>query len=142
VPPVEVRPGLVIPEEELELTAARSGGPGGQHVNTTSSKVLLRWDLAQSRAVTEEQRARLLSKIPPRYLTGEGQVLLTSSEHKSQHENREAVLVRLAAVLRDALKREKKRIATKPGKRARARRREGKEKQSAKKQGRARGGED
>ncbi len=134
--PLEVRPGLVIPEDELSLSFARSGGPGGQHVNKASTKVLLRWDLLGSRVLNDEQKARLRQKLPPRFLTDEGHVLLQCGEHKSQHENRAACLARLAAEVRDGLKREKRRIPTKPGKAARARRREGKEKQSQKKQGR------
>ncbi|MCO5171996.1 MAG: aminoacyl-tRNA hydrolase [Planctomycetes bacterium] len=131
--PVEVRPGLVIPDDELSLTFSRSGGPGGQHVNKASTKVLLRWDLRGSRVVTDDQRARLLAKLPPRYVTAEGEVLLHCDEHKSQHENRAACLARLGSLARDALRREKRRIPTKPGKGARARRREGKERQSQKK---------
>lgn len=134
--PLEVRPGLVIPDDELSLSFARSGGPGGQHVNKSSTKVLLRWDLAGSRVFTEEQKARLLQKLPPRYLTDEGHVLLQCGEHKSQHDNRAACLARLAGIVRDGLEREKRRIPTKPGKGARARRREGKERQSKKKEGR------
>ncbi|MCW8141204.1 MAG: aminoacyl-tRNA hydrolase [Planctomycetota bacterium] len=133
---VEVRPGLVIPDDELSLSFARSGGPGGQHVNKTSSKVLLRWDLRGSRVVTDEQRARLLARLPARYVTTEGEVLLQCDEHKSQHENRAACLARLGSLAREALRREKRRVPTKPGKAARARRREGKERQSQKKRDR------
>jgi ribosome-associated protein len=139
VPPLEVRPGLELPEDELDITFARAGGPGGQHVNTSSTKVVLRWDLAGSRALTDEQKARLREKLPPRVLTAEGQVVLHASEHRSQLENRQAALARLAALVRDGLRREKRRIATKPGKAARARRRDAKSRQSAKKEGR-RGG--
>lgn len=134
--PLEVRPGLVIPEDELSLSFARAGGPGGQHVNKASTKVVLRWDLAASRALTDEQKARLRERIPPRFLTDEGHVVLACGEHRSQHENRAACLARLAALVREGLKREKRRIPTKPGKAARARRRESKERQSQKKQAR------
>ncbi|MBX3469237.1 MAG: aminoacyl-tRNA hydrolase [Planctomycetes bacterium] len=133
---VEVRPGLVIPDDELSLSFARSGGPGGQHVNKASTKVLLRWDLRGSRAVTDEQRARLLARLPARYVTTEGEVLLQCDEHKSQHDNRAACLARLGSLAREALRREKRRVPTKPGKAARARRREGKERQSQKKRDR------
>ena len=142
MPPVVVRPGLEIPEEELTITTARSGGPGGQHVNKTESKVVLRWALATSRALNDEQKARLRAKVPPRFLTDDGEILLSCTEHRSQHENREACLARLAAVVRDGLKREKRRIATKPGRGAKLRRREGKERQSKKKEGRGQSGED
>jgi ribosome-associated protein len=140
--PVEIRPGTVIPEDELSISFARAGGPGGQHVNKTSSKVLLRWNLVASRAFTDEQKARLRAQIPPRHMTDAGEVLLTCAEHRSQHENKAACLARLAMIVRDGLKREKRRIATKPGKGARQRKREGKERQSKKKEGRREGGFD
>lgn len=139
---VEVRPGLVIPEDELSISFARAGGPGGQHVNKTSSKVLLRWNLVASRAFDDEQKARLLAQIPPRHLTDKGEVLLTCAEHRSQHENKAACLARLGMIVREGLKRAKRRIATKPGKGARARKREGKEHQSKKKEGRRASGFD
>jgi ribosome-associated protein len=139
--PLVVRDGLVIAPAELDLSFARSGGPGGQHVNTTSTKVVLRWDLPRSAAFNEEQKARLRTRIPPRFLTKEGEVVIMSEEHKSQLVNREAARERLVEVLLAALVRPKVRRPTKPGKGARARRRDSKERQSKKKDGRRSSGD-
>jgi ribosome-associated protein len=136
--PLVIRPGLVIAPAELDVSFARSGGPGGQHVNTTSTKVVLRWDLTRSATFTDEQKARLRTRIPPRFLTKDGDVVIMSEEHKSQLVNRQAALERLVEVLTAALVRPKVRRATKPGKGARARRRDSKERQSKKKDGRSR----
>lgn len=99
---VTVRPGLTIPEHELGERFVRSGGPGGQHVNTSATKVELRFDVAGSSALTEQQRAGVYRSLGSR-LTGEGVLVLTASEHRSQARNREAVRGRLATLLREAL---------------------------------------
>ena len=99
---VRISRGVTIPEGELELRASRSGGPGGQSVNTTSSKVELRWSVRDSAALTETQRQRLLDRLASR-LTTDGVLILQGSEHKSQHRNREAVLARLRAIVGEAL---------------------------------------
>lgn len=110
---LRVAPGVVIPEHELVVRASRSSGPGGQGVNTTSSKVELRWDVAASTALTEHQRERLLDRLAPR-LTNEGVLVLQGSEQRSQHQNRAAVLARLAAIVGEALEPERPRHATRP----------------------------
>lgn len=135
---VEIKPGIEVPDEELSFSTARSGGPGGQHVNKTSSKVIVRFDLEASSAFTETQRARMRVKIPPRYLTSKGEVVVSSERFRDQHKNREDAVEKLAAVLRAALARPKTRIATKPGKAAKARRRADKEQASRRKQERGR----
>lgn len=110
---LRVAPGVVIPEHELVVRASRSSGPGGQGVNTTSSKVELRWDVAASTALTEHQRERLLDRLAPR-LTNEGVLVLQGSEQRSQHQNRAAVLARLTAIVGEALEPERPRHATRP----------------------------
>lgn len=132
-----VRPNLTIPADELELTAARSGGPGGQHVNKTSSKVLVRFDLVNSRALTDWQKARLGNKVPPRYRTKEGHLLVSSSLHRDQHRNREAALSKLAQVIREGLSRPKTRVQTKPTRGSKKRRRKKKEEHASKKRARS-----
>src|SRR2546423_11995892 len=122
--PLEVTAALSIPREELEVSFARSGGPGGQNVNKVSSKVVLRWNVRATRALTEEQRARVLERAPPRYLTTEGEIVIAASEHRDQPRNREAAEARLANVLRECLARPKTRRITRPGRGARARRRD------------------
>lgn len=105
--------GVRIPEAELELRASRSGGPGGQHANTSDTKVELRWSVRDSTALTEAQRARLTERLGPR-LTGEGELLLTAREHRSQHRNREAVLARFRAIVGEALTPPRVRRRTRP----------------------------
>ena len=122
---VRVSDALLIPGEELELRASRAGGPGGQHVNTTSSRVELRWDVSASSVLTDVQRARLLERLAPR-LTNDGVLVLHASEHRSQHRNREAALARLAMLVGEALEVPRERRPTRPTRSARRRRLEAK----------------
>jgi len=104
---------LIIPGDELHLRASRSSGPGGQSVNTTSSRIELRWDVATSRALDPDQRALLLERLAPR-LTDDGVLILHGSEHRSQHRNREAVLARLQAIVAEAVTPPRARRPTRP----------------------------
>jgi ribosome-associated protein len=117
--------GVRVPEHELHLETMRSSGPGGQGVNTTDSKVRLRWSVRDSVALNDTQRQRLLERLGPR-LTTEGELLLESSEHRSQHRNREAVLARFSAVVGEALAPPTTRRRTRPSRGARRRRLEDK----------------
>lgn len=110
---IAVNDGLWIPRAELTYRATRSGGPGGQHVNTSSTRVELVWDVEGSPSVTEEQRALIRSKLANR-ISGEGTLLLAASDHRSQYQNKEAVTERFAALLREALVVQKKRKKTRP----------------------------
>lgn len=122
---------------ELEFSSSRSGGPGGQNVNQVESKVLLRWDLANSTLLTLEERALLLSRLA-RYVTNEGVLQITSQESRSQLENKERVLQKLEELLVQAQARRKKRKATKPSKAAMQKRITGKKIRSEKKKWRQR----
>ncbi len=102
-----------IPRTELDVKAMRAGGPGGQHVNTSSTKIELRWQPGASVAFTEAQRARLLIALATK-LDGEGWIRLTASEHRSQLQNRDAAEARLVALVKGALVVPKVRRATKP----------------------------
>lgn len=93
--------GLVIPAVELVERFSRSSGPGGQGVNTTDSRVELRWDIAASAALSDLQRARLLEQLASRIT--DGSVVLVASEHRSQLQNRAAARARLTMLVRDAL---------------------------------------
>lgn len=126
---VRLRRGVVVPERELEFRAARSSGPGGQSVNTTSSKVELRWNARDSEALTEAQRERVLDRLASR-LTADGVLVLQGSEHKSQHRNREAVLARFQAIVDEALEPPKRRRRTRPTRAAKERRLERKRQRS------------
>lgn len=118
---VRINRTLSIPEAEIDLSFARAGGPGGQHVNTSSTKVELRFDVAASPSLTDEQRARLLERLTSR-LTNDGVLVLHASEHRSQTRNREAVLERFADLLRDALRTRALRRPTRPSRGAKERR--------------------
>ncbi len=139
---LEVRPELRLPRAELSYRASRSGGPGGQHVNTSSTRVELLWDVANSPSLSEEQRALLLERLANR-IDGEGVLHLVSSEHRSQHQNRDGVTARLVMLLRGALHVAKTRRKTRPSRASREARLQSKRKQSEKKaaRGRVRGDE-
>jgi ribosome-associated protein len=123
---------VYIPRAELTYRATRSGGPGGQHVNTSSTRVELVWDVDASPSVTEEQRALIRAKLANR-ISGEGTLLMAASDHRSQHQNKEAVTERFAELVREALVVPKKRKKTRPSRGAREARLQDKKRQSQKK---------
>ncbi len=118
---LEIQPGVTIPADELGFTASRSGGPGGQHVNRTSSKITLHWDVLHSQALDETQRSRVLQRLRNR-ITEEGVLVLHVEDERSQHRNRALALERLAELLRVALRVARRRRPTRPGPAAKARR--------------------
>lgn len=109
-----VGPDLSIPKAELEFHASRSGGPGGQHVNTSSTRVQLFWNVLASAALTEQQRARLKERLGARIDT-RGTLRVVASVHRSQARNRVAAGERLAQLVRRALVVAKPRLKTRPG---------------------------
>lgn len=104
---------VAIPVHELTIRASRAGGPGGQHVNTTSSRVEVVWDLRRSAALTDEQRARLEEKLASK-LDSTGALRVVAADTRSQAQNRSLALSRLAEVVRTALVVPKVRRKTKP----------------------------
>jgi ribosome-associated protein len=127
---LEVAPTLRIPRSELSVQASRSGGPGGQHVNTSSTRIEVWWDVAGSPALSEEQRTRLLARLASR-LDGEGRLRVVASESRSQARNREAAVERLREIVAAALRVPKPRKRTKPSRAAKAARVEAKRRRSA-----------
>lgn len=113
--------GVSVPETELDVRAVRSGGPGGQSVNTTDSKVELRWNVATSSALDETQRDRLLERLSSR-LTRDGELILHGSEHRSQHRNRAAVEARFRSIVGEALQPPTPRRRTRPTRASKERR--------------------
>ena len=109
---IEINSQLAIPRAELEYRATRSGGPGGQHVNTSSTRVELLWNVDQSQSVSDDQRERLKVKLRKR-IGGDGVFRLTSAGSRSQHQNKEDVTRRFANMLEQALRIPKPRKKTK-----------------------------
>lgn len=107
-----IKNGITIPEHELEITTSRAGGPGGQHVNKTDTRITVRWNIKNSAALTDEQKERILEKLQSR-VTEDGDLIVHNSESRSQQQNKKNALVNLAAIVRNALHVAKKRIATK-----------------------------
>jgi ribosome-associated protein len=134
---LEITPALILPLAELEYRATRSGGPGGQHVNTSSTRIEVCWDVRRSPSLTEEQRARLVARLARR-LDGEGRLRLVASESRSQLRNREAATERLRELLASALAVPKPRKRTRPSRAAKAARLEAKRRRSALKRDRRR----
>lgn len=118
--------------EELQFRAVRSSGPGGQHVNKTSSKVELRFDLMASEGLSEEEKERLMSKSELR-LTFKGILVLHSGESRSQHRNKKIVMQRLQELLTEYLVVPKARKPSKPSKKTIEKRLDQKKQHSQKK---------
>jgi len=106
-----IKNGIIIPENELEITVSRAGGPGGQHVNKTSTRITVRWNVQTTPVLSDEQRERVLQKLHTR-LTTTGDLIVHNSTSRSQQQNKELALLRLADIIRTALHVQKKRIPT------------------------------
>jgi ribosome-associated protein len=91
-----------LPPSELEFRATRSGGPGGQHVNTSSTRVELVFDLAGSPTLTESERALARRRLRTR-IDGEGRLRVVAQDERSQRRNRQLAPERFCAIMRDAL---------------------------------------
>jgi ribosome-associated protein len=116
---------IVIPRSEVTFTFARSGGPGGQNVNKTDSKAILRWNILKSPWVPQDVRSRFLEAYSSR-LTSDGDVVIHSDEHRDRLANERACLEKLTNMLRKVWVPPKKRIATKPSRSAQRKRVESK----------------
>ncbi len=119
--PLQITATLAIPLAELTVRASRSSGPGGQHVNTSSTRIEVVYDIATSPSLSEAQRARLLEKLDAR-LHGEGVLRVVAQSERSQLQNREAALTRLGGILRRALAVPRVRRPTKPTRASKERR--------------------
>jgi ribosome-associated protein len=129
---IAVTPTVAIPVTELEFRASRSGGPGGQHVNRSSTRVELWWNAAQSPSLSPDERALALSRLRSR-LTEDGALRIVASETRSQTRNRTLAIERFRQVLAQALAVRKRRRPTRPTRAARERRLADKRKQSERK---------
>ena len=99
---LEVTSEVSIPRDELSIRASRSGGAGGQHVNTSSTRIELLWNIAGTRALPESVRDGVLHRLKKR-TNADGFIRIVSSEHRSQLRNREAAEERLVKMVRAAL---------------------------------------
>jgi ribosome-associated protein len=129
---VRVNESVVIPRDELVARASRAGGAGGQHVNTSSTRIELVWNVAASRALTDDQRERVLQRLSSR-LDSEQNLRVVASDRRSQRQNRESAEMRMAELVRQALIVPKKRRPTKPSRAAKQARLESKRRLSNKK---------
>lgn len=118
---IQINRRFALPRAELGFRASRSGGAGGQHVNTTASRVQLTWDVAGSPSLSERRRQIIMARLAGR-IDQEGVLQITVDTHRSQHRNREEAVERLAALLAEALRPRKKRKATRPPKAAKEKR--------------------
>ncbi len=129
---IVVSPSVAIPLAEIEFHASRSGGPGGQHVNTSSTRIELWWDAARSSRLSPDQRTRVLARLRSR-LTEDGQLRIVASDTRSQARNRTLAIERFRDLLARALVPPKRRKPTKPSRGARERRLTEKRRQSERK---------
>jgi len=127
-----VNESLSIPRSELDVRVSRSSGAGGQHVNKTSSRVEIFWNVLTSRVLDDAQRTRLREKLSSR-MTSDGSIRVVASDMRSQSRNRELAEKRLADLVRRALIVPKKRRATKPTRASKEARLESKKRHSTKK---------
>jgi ribosome-associated protein len=118
---IQITDELAIPDEELSFQTSRSGGPGGQNVNKLETRVTLRFDLAGSPSLTEEQRERLRERLATR-ITKAGELRVTSQKHRTQAANRDASVERFAELMKEALAEEAPRRPTRMPKAAKRRR--------------------
>jgi ribosome-associated protein len=127
---LHIKNGISIPEDELLISASRSGGAGGQHVNKTSSRITVQWNVRTTRALNDEQKQRVLEKLHSE-LSNEGEITVHHSSSRSQFQNKKAALDNLADKVRRALHIPKKRLPTAISKGAKEKRLESKRLHSA-----------
>ncbi len=127
-----------IPRDELAVKATRSGGAGGQHVNTSSTRIELSWRPGTSRVLTDEERVRVIHRLASR-LDGEGIIRIVASDTRSQTQNRALAEQRLAELVRKALIVPRKRKPTKPSRAVKRARLDAKKRHSDKKKERRSG---
>ena len=134
---LQVTDTVGVPRSELVYRASRSGGAGGQHVNTSSTRIELLWDFGGSGALDADQKERVRKKLGPR-IGADGMLRVVADNRRSQLQNRQAAEERLGKLLREALHVPKRRRATAPTKASKERRLESKKQQSRKKANRRR----
>lgn len=132
---IPITRSISLDDSEVEETFVRASGPGGQHVNKTSSAVQLRFDLRNSKSLPEDVAARLAELAGSR-LTKDGVIVIVADSHRSQRMNRDDALARLVELIRSATVRQKARRPTRPTKGSKERRLESKSRRASIKAGR------
>ena len=138
---IHVMDGVLIPENEIRITASRSGGPGGQNVNKVSSKVTLSFDVRGSAVLSEEQKRKIIGRLATR-ISKEGILQIVSQRTRSQELNRLDAVERFSELLRRALTPQTPRIKTRVSEAAKQRRIDEKKKHGLTKQKRSKQGWD
>ena len=118
---IYVTDAIGIDEGEIEIRQVKASGPGGQHVNKTSSAIELRFDVDNSPSLTPEVKARL-TKVAGSRMTQEGELLIFAQSHRSQEMNRQDAIGRLIALIQRAAEAPKPRKKTRPTKASKERR--------------------
>jgi ribosome-associated protein len=138
---LKVNHTLSIPRSELEIRASRSGGPGGQHVNTSSTRIELVWNVKTSTVLFDDQRVTIMNALGPR-IAASGALRVVASDTRSQRQNRLLAEERLADVVRKALVVKAPRKRTRPTRGAVERRLAEKKLRSERKRGRHESGDE
>lgn len=129
---IQITNRVRIPAAEIEMTYVRSSGPGGQHVNKTSSKVQLRWNARTSSALSDADRELLERRLASK-LTKDGELLVSSESHRDQSRNVDDAVERLTQLVRRAIRRPTPRKKTRPSRASKERRLSDKKRRSAQK---------
>ncbi len=129
---LRINAARTIPREELNVRATRSGGAGGQHVNTSSTRVEVTWNPAASSILSDDEKERLTRQLGGK-LDREGELRVVASDTRSQARNRELAEERLAELVRRGLRVPRVRKATKPSRAAKQARIDEKKRQSERK---------
>lgn len=126
---------ISLPENEMTWRFSRSSGAGGQHVNTSDTRVELIWSLADTSSLTDAQKELAATRLSNRLV--DGTITIVSSQYRSQHRNREAARVRLEELVSEAVIPPRQRHKTKPSRGSKQRRLDAKKRRSSIKQGRS-----
>ncbi len=108
---VPIKNNIIIPGHEIEIKTSRAGGPGGQHVNKSNTRISVRWNIRDTKILSPEQKERVLQKLQSR-LTDEGELIVHNGSTRSQLQNKKMALANLAKLVKNALHVPKRRMKT------------------------------